>query len=125
VDTLRARALDGVAVDTVAFTPRSRPGAPAPRFEGEQLYGFELRVTDRRAVDPVTVGIHALHAMYHQAQARGDTAFVSRPDHLTRLAGTDRLLAALRAGVSPDSIVASWGEAVDAFRERRRSALLY
>ena len=125
VDTLRSRNLDGVAVDTVAFTPRSMPGAPAPRFEGERLYGFELRVTDRRAVDPVRVGVHALHAMYHRARARGDTAFVSRPSHLTRLAGTDQLLAALQAGVSPDSIIASWAEAVGTFRERRTDALLY
>ena len=126
VDTLRARDLEGVAVDTVAFTPRAMPeAAPAPRFEGERLYGFELQVTDRHAVDPVKVGIHALHAMYHRARARGDTAFVSRPNHLTRLAGTDRLLTDLRGGVSPDSLIASWAAAVGTFRERRRASLLY
>ena len=71
------------------------------------------------------MGIHALHAMYHRARARGDTAFVSRPGHLTRLAGTDLLLDALQAGVSPDSLIASWAEEVGAFRERRTDALLY
>ncbi|WP_233993606.1 exo-beta-N-acetylmuramidase NamZ family protein [Salinibacter altiplanensis] len=125
VDTLRARNLAGVAVDTTAFTPRSVPGAPAPRFEGERLHGFEVRVTDRRAVEPVKVGLHALHALHQRAQARGDTAFVSRPDHLTRLAGTDRLLTQLRGGASPEAIIASWTEAVSAFRDRRTPALLY
>lgn len=126
VDTLRAQGLAGVAIDTVAFTPRALPrAAPSPRFEGERVYGFEVEVTDRRAVDPVEVGIHALHAMYHRAQARGVASFVSRPEHLTRLAGTDRLQKLLRTGVSPDSIVASWREEVADFREQRSPYLLY
>ncbi|MFB6097905.1 MAG: exo-beta-N-acetylmuramidase NamZ domain-containing protein [Salinibacter sp.] len=125
VDTLRSYNLSGIAVDTIAYTPRSMRGAPSPRFEGQTVYGFELTVTDREAVDPLAVGIHALHAMYHRAQARGDTNFVSRPNHLTRLAGTDRLRELLRAGVSPDSIMDTWRDEVDAFRARRSSALLY
>jgi uncharacterized protein YbbC (DUF1343 family) len=125
VDTLRAYDLAGVAVDTIAYTPRSMRGAPSPRFEGERVYGFELDVTDRDEVDPLAVGIHALHAMYRRAQALGDTNFVSRPDHLTRLAGTDRLLRLLRTGAPPDSIIASWKKEIAAFRSRRSSALLY
>jgi len=126
VDTLRAQDLPGVAVDTVAFTPRSMPeAAPSPRFEDEEVHGFEVEVTDRRAVDPLEVGIHALHTMHQRAQARGDPSFVSRPEHLTRLAGTDRLLRLLRDGAPPDSILASWRGAVETFRDDRSSALLY
>ncbi|PSQ73908.1 MAG: DUF1343 domain-containing protein, partial [Bacteroidetes bacterium QH_6_64_77] len=126
VDTLRAHDLPGVAVDTTTFTPQSMPqAAPSPRFEGEQVHGFELEVTDRQAVYPLEIGIHALHAMYRQAQAEGYTNFVSRPQHLTRLAGTNRLLRLLRNGTPPDSIVASWREEVAAFRDQRSAALLY
>ena len=126
VDTLRTHDLSGVAVDTVSFTPRSMPeAAPSPRFEGKEVYGFEVEVTDRRTVDPLAVGVHALHAMYHRARARGDSAFVSRPEHLTRLAGTDRLLRQLEAGVPADSMIASWRDEVDRFRDRRRPYLLY
>ena len=126
VDTLRAHDLPGVAVDTTTFTPQSMPqAAPSPRFEGEQVHGFELEVTDRRAVYPLEIGIHALHAMYRQAQAEGYTNFVSRPQHLARLAGTNRLLQLLRNGTPPDSIVASWREEVAAFRDQRSAALLY
>lgn len=126
VDTLRARSLPGIAIDTTTVTPTSRPqAAPSPRFEGETLHGFRLSVTDRRTVAPVELGIHALHAAYHQAQAVGDSAFISRPEHLTRLAGTDRLVALLEQGARPDSIIASWQTAVGEFRDRRRPYLLY
>jgi uncharacterized protein YbbC (DUF1343 family) len=63
--------------------------------------------------------------MYHQANAQGDTNFVSRPAHFTRLAGTDQFLELLREGASPASIIASWKDEVAAFRERRSPALLY
>lgn len=126
VDTLQKRNLAGVRFDTTTVTPTSRPrAAPSPRFEGQTLHGFRLSVTDRRAIEPVEVGLHALHAAYDQAQVVGDTAFISRPAHLTRLAGTDRLIRQLEADVSPDSIVASWRDEVAQFRERRRPYLLY
>jgi len=126
VDTLRARALSGVQIDTATVRPTSRPqAAPSPRFEGETLHGFRVSVTDRHAVRPVALGMHALRATYQQALAEGDTTFLSRPDHLTRLAGTDRLISLLEAGVSADSIVASWAPAQEDFRERRDPYLLY
>lgn len=126
VDTLRSRSLPGVSLDTTTFTPTSRPqAAPSPRFEGQTLHGFRLRVTDREAVRPVELGIHALHATFQQANAEGDTAFVSRPEHLTRLAGTERLQTLLQQGASPDSIIGSWQQDVAQFRERRTPSLLY
>jgi uncharacterized protein YbbC (DUF1343 family) len=125
VDTLRARALPGIRVETTTVAPTSRPAAPSPRFEGEQLPGFRVRVTDAGAVRPVELGIHAVHAVYHQALAQGDTSIISRPQHLARLAGSDRLAAQLRAGTGPAAIIDSWARAVNAFRERRAPYLLY
>jgi uncharacterized protein YbbC (DUF1343 family) len=69
--------------------------------------------------------VYALHATYHEAQAQGDTTFISRPAHLNRLAGSDRLASLLRQGVAADSIVATWSNAVQAFRNQRSSYLLY
>lgn len=126
VDTLQARSLPGVSVETTTVAPTSRPGAaPSPRFEGQTLQGFRVGVTDRRAVQPVALGIHALHASYQQAQAETNADFVSRPDHLTRLAGTERLQTLLEEGTSPDSIIAAWENDMAAFRERRAPYLLY
>ncbi len=126
VDTLQARSLRGVSVDTTTFTPTSRPqAAPSPRFENQLLYGFRLRVTNPRAVRPVELGIHVLHASYQQAETENDTDFLSRPEHLARLAGTERLRAFLKRGARPDSIIASWREETTEFRNRRAPHLLY
>jgi len=125
VDTLRARGLPGIRVDTTTVSPESRSAAPSPRFEGEQLPGFRLRVTDAASVRPVELGIHAVHAVYHQAQALGDTSIISRPRHLSRLAGTDRLATLLRRGASPSRIIDSWAGATATFREQRAPYLLY
>ncbi len=126
VDTLDARSLPGVTLDTTTVTPESRPhAAPNPRFEGQSLPGFRMRVTDASALHPVELGIHALHATHQQAQALGDTTFLSRPAHLRRLAGTERLATLLKKGTPPDAIIASWNDTVEQFRRRRMPYLLY
>ena len=126
VDTLQARSLPGVAIDTTTFTPESRPqAAPSPRFEGEQMHGFRVQVTDRTTIQPVEVGLHTLQASYQQAQVEGDTSFISRPDHFTRLAGTARLRTLLEEGASAQTIIESWADDVQQFRNQRSSYLLY
>lgn len=126
VDTLQKRNLPGVVIDTTTVTPESRPqAAPSPRFEGQTLHGFEVDITDRHAVQPVELGIHALQAAHQEAMAQEDTTFISRPDHLTRLAGTERLQTLLKQGVSADSIIAAWEHDVVQFRKQRKPHLLY
>jgi uncharacterized protein YbbC (DUF1343 family) len=126
VDTLRSRSVPGVTFDTTSFTPTSRPqAAPSPRFEGQLLHGFRVRVRAPQKVRPVELGIHALHAVYRRAQVEGENTFVSRPEHLTRLAGTEALQGLLASGASPDSIIATWQNDVSTFRDQRNPHLLY
>jgi uncharacterized protein YbbC (DUF1343 family) len=125
VNTLRSRSLPGVALDTTQYTPQPRSGAPNPRYEGQSLHGLRLRVTDRTAVRPVELGIHALHAAHQQAQARGDTNFFQRSTHLDRLAGTDQLRQLIRQGASPSAIIDAWQPSVDRYRAQRAPYLLY
>jgi uncharacterized protein YbbC (DUF1343 family) len=122
---LRAANLPGLSIDTTTFTPRARPGAPSPRFEGEQLHGIRFSVTEPTAVDPLETGIHALHAAYQTVPASADTDFFSRPTHLSRLAGTDDLQTMLANGAPPDSIIARWEDEIAQYRAQRSPYLLY
>jgi uncharacterized protein YbbC (DUF1343 family) len=121
-DTLNARALPGVRFEAASFTPRSMEGMSAnPRFEGEDLQGIRLTVSDADAYRSVETGIHVLHAFYQQAS----DDFVSNPEWLAKLSGTPRLATLLTDGASPAAMIAAWQDEVAAFEERRESYLLY
>lgn len=122
-DTLNARRLPGVRFEPATFTPASRPGATAPKLEGKQLSGIRHVVTDLSAYRSVATGVHVLHAFYHQAPSK--RSFLSRPDWLVKLAGTERLLEMLREGERPPAIIETWQSEVESFRTLREPYLLY
>ena len=92
------------------------------KLSGQTLEGVRIRVTDRMAYQPVETGIHLLHAFYYAAPDRD--AFVSRPRWLDQLSGTARLNAMLPSA-SPDAIIASWSDELQAFRVARAEYLIY
>ena len=117
--------LAGVQVSPIVFTPESIEGMSSnPRFNGEQMNGVTIEITDASDFDPLSTGIHVLHAFY---QARPDSQkddFIN-DRWLRLLAGTDRLQEALESGRSPQDIVLSWEDEVEAFRALRMPYLLY
>ncbi len=122
-DTLNRRGLPGVRFEAERFAPRSIPGVAArPKFEGENVRGVRLLVTDAAAVRPVELGVHLLHAVYHRRPP--DAAFFDA-DWLARLAGTRRLQRMIEAGARPEAVVGAWQAEVAAFEEARRAYLLY
>ena len=124
-DTLNARALPGVQFEAAAFTPASLPGmATRPKLEGEAVQGIRYVLTDAGAFRPVEAGLHVLHAFYAHAQQRG-SAFLTRPEWLDTLAGTEQLGAMLRADRRPEAIIAAYQDEAKAFRVRRTPYLLY
>ena len=123
-DTLNARALPGVRFEPARFTPQSIPNVSTnPKLEGQELGGIRYVITDPDRFRPVATGVHVLHAFYHQAPSPDQ--FLSRPEWLTKLAGTERFYEMLTAGASPEAIVRSWRDEVQQFEERRRRYLLY
>lgn len=122
-DTLAARDVPGARFHAARFTPEPNAGDASPKFEGEELQGIRIEVTDTSAYRPVETGIHVLHAFYHQARDRGVEDFFT--SYLASLAGTDDLQEMLRSGARPGTIIAAWQDEVRAFRERRRRYLLY
>ena len=115
---VRAARLPGVRFSGVQFTP-SHPGDG--KYADTSLAGIRLSVTDRAAYDPTATAVHLLAAV---RAVHGDRfAWIAR--HFDRLAGGPVLRDQLESGTDPDAIVRGWAPQLDAFRARRKSALLY
>ena len=125
VSSLQAMNLKGVSFEPAQFTPEPIEGMSGnPRFSGQTMHGVRLIVTDAGAYNPVEVGIHVLHTFYQAVPEAAVSGFIN-DRWLGRLAGTDRLGTALRAGESPQEIIDGWGEEVAAFKKQREGYLLY
>ncbi|HET6567719.1 MAG TPA: DUF1343 domain-containing protein [Rhodothermales bacterium] len=125
-DELNSRKLPGVRFEAATFTPHSIPGmAVNPKLEGQTVQGIRYVVTDPETFDPVAVGVHVLHAFYHQAPPGERNDFISRPEWLAKLSGSTRLYDMLTSDAAPEAIVAAWEEDVTTFRRQRERYLLY
>jgi uncharacterized protein YbbC (DUF1343 family) len=113
VGHLRSRQLPGVEFEPAAFRPASS------RFKGEVCYGVRLILKDRERLDAVRLGIEILCALqrFHPGRFEIDKAL--------GLVGSRAVLQAVKEGVDPETIAASWQPPLDEFLKRRESYLLY
>jgi uncharacterized protein YbbC (DUF1343 family) len=95
---LNALSLPGVRFDTATRTIEA-----GYKFAGQTIPMVKVRVTDRNAVRPVELGIRMLRAIY----ARHPADFKWRERQIDRLAGTDRLRAAVEQNTI-DALIAEW-----------------
>ena len=95
---LNALKLPGVRFDTATRTIEA-----GYKFGGQTIPMIKVRVTDRDAVRPVEVGVRMLRAIY----ARHTTDFKWRERQIDRLAGTDKLRAAVEQN-TVDALVRDW-----------------
>jgi uncharacterized protein YbbC (DUF1343 family)/CubicO group peptidase (beta-lactamase class C family) len=112
-ETLNARAIPGVRVYPVRFTPS------ASKFAGEACSGVFFVVTDREALKPVRLGVEiasALTKLFPSQIDFGKTAL---------LLGSADTLNRIRAGEDPSTIAASWTVAESRWRRLRAKYLLY
>jgi len=112
-DTLNARAIPGIRVYPVRFTPA------ASKFAGEACSGIFLVVTDREALKPVRLGIEIASAL--------TKLFPSHVDFgkTLLLLGSGETLNRIRAGEDAATIAASWATAESQWRRLRAKYLLY
>jgi len=110
--------LVGVEVSGTVFTPR----APTDRkYDGVELRGLRLRVTDRRRYDPTKTAVALLAAIraVHPDSLRFNAA------RFDQLAGGSALREALLAGRTPVEVWRSWESDLERFRRERGKYLLY
>lgn len=112
---LNAQHLPGVHFDTATRTIE-----PGYKFGGQTIPMIKVHVTDRNAVRPVALGVRMLRAI----QARHPAAFQWRQRQIDRLAGTDRLRAAVEQN-TVDALLREWEADAAAFATRVEPFQIY
>jgi len=121
-DSVRRRlpvaALAGVDLRPIVFTPR----APTDRkYDGVELHGLLLHVTDAERYDPTRLAVALLAAL----REVHPTAFQFRAESFDGLAAGSDLRHALEAARSAQQIWAAWEDGLNRFRSVRAKYLLY
>jgi len=126
VARLNALGLPGARFETTTYTPRSISGvATRPRFEGREIGGVRVVVTDATRIEPLEIGMHALAALAAQARSAGSRRLFRKLAMFHAIAGTKRLHRMLEAGNDGTAIIAAWQTEVAQFKARRVRYLLY
>ena len=112
---LNALKLPGVRFDTV-----TRSVEAGFKFGGQTIPMVAIRVVDRNAVRPVELGLRMLRVIY----ARHPKEFKWRTPQIDRLAGTDKLRAAVEQN-SVDALIAQWNADAAQFALKVKPYLIY
>ena len=112
---LNALKLPGVRFDTV-----TRSVEAGFKFGGQTIPMVAVRVVDRNAVRPVEMGVRMLRVIY----ARHPKEFQWRLPQIDRLAGTDKLRAAVEQN-GVDALMAQWNADAAQFAVRVKPYLIY
>jgi uncharacterized protein YbbC (DUF1343 family)/CubicO group peptidase (beta-lactamase class C family) len=110
---LNGRYIPGVRVYPTRFTPT------ASNFTGRSIEGVRFVITDRNAFDSTRFGLEVAYAL--EKLYPGKIAW----DVDRFLIGNHDIIAALKNGIDPRTIVQTMEEPVRAFVERRAKFLLY
>jgi uncharacterized protein YbbC (DUF1343 family) len=111
----------GFELEAVLFTPSASSAAPAPKYLDQECHGVKVRVTSPAAAQPYRLGVALLATLSTQPGFE----WKQNGDALTRLVGTPRLLQDLGAGKTVDQIFDADLPDHTAWREARKTALLY
>jgi len=112
--------LNAMRLPGVAFETATRTIEAGYKFGGQTIPMIKVRVTDRNAVRPVELGIRMLRAIY----ARHTTDFKWRERSIDRLAGTNRLRAAVEQN-TVDALIREWDADAMRFANLVKPYLLY
>jgi uncharacterized protein YbbC (DUF1343 family) len=113
--SLNARKLPGVHFDTA-----TRTIDPGYKFAGQTIPMIKVRVTDRNSVRAVEVGVRMLQAIY----SAHPKDFTWREKSIDRLAGTDKLRAAVEQN-TVDALIKEWDADAVKFAAQVKPYLLY
>ncbi|NMR26665.1 DUF1343 domain-containing protein [Pseudoalteromonas sp. NEC-BIFX-2020_015] len=109
-----------VGLGEFSFTPRAIKGASMnPKFKDVTVLGQDLRASAITGLD-----LNIFISAYTQL-TQANQVFFERPDFMDKLAGTDKLRLAIKAGKSEQQIKQSWQAGLTTFMQKREPYLLY
>jgi len=100
-----------------SFTPTPSAGAKRPKFNSKRCFGVDLREHERLDYLKIDFVVDAF------AKAPYKENFFN--SFFTKLAGTEKLQAQIKKGMSADEISASWEDGLEEYSEIRNKYLLY
>lgn len=121
---LNSYKLKGVTFKPASFVPDSIVDGIKiypPKFMGEQCYGTEMVVTDRKVFESAKAGVYVLHAL----KTLYPKQLEWRQGRMDKLWGTPKVREQLQAGQTPEEIVKQWDADLAHFRKVRQKYLLY
>ncbi len=122
---MNSKELPGVRFDKINYQPRSIPGmASRPKYRDRLISGVRISITDAAAYQPLEVGMHLLVEVYRLLDKKGKREF-AKEQGFNYLAGSNRIIIALRQGKSGSELISLWHEDVERFRQQRVKYLLY
>lgn len=101
------------------FTPKPTQGASVPKWNEVRVKGEDLRQSNIQGFD-----LQLLVKWYDVFKDNNESFFKSE-SFFDKLAGTDKLRKALKAGLSSEEIKLLWIDDVEKFKVQRRPYLLY
>jgi uncharacterized protein YbbC (DUF1343 family) len=114
-----ARYLNHFDLPGVRFLPTSFTPLAPHSYVGTLCHGVQVVVTERNVFDAPETGILIASALEHLYAGNFDVKKVNT------LLANQSVLTELENGENPGKIASDWEEALHAFEERRKAALLY
>jgi uncharacterized protein YbbC (DUF1343 family) len=120
-DELNSFDLPGVKFEPVTFTPSEKISNYPPKFFNKQCNGIFINVTDKNKFEAVKCGVAILVSLN---KLFPDFKF-NKDNFIDKLAGTNQLRKLINNGADYNSIIQSWENDLNTFKENRQKYLLY
>jgi len=106
------------------FTPGSKPGMSAHvEQQDKTCYGLDLRDTDPKSSTFTLKYVLDFYKLFKKAGIADQ--FFARPEFFNKLAGNDKLIQQIKAGMTEDEIKESWKPELEIYKKMRKKYLLY
>jgi uncharacterized protein YbbC (DUF1343 family) len=111
--------------DLVSFTPQSREGAANPKLKDQVCYGWDISGSPAEVLKNTGNKIQLKWLIQAYKSFPDKNNFFLKSEHFNDLAGNDKLMQQIKAGLTENEIRTSWEPALGNFKKIRKKYLLY